>query len=590
MPKKSKSAKFLNIPVLSVTIIFLFVSIFLSNPGDVSGQWSKKSYRKITKDTILLNYLNLTYSNIQKNKDTALSYADKALHYALKKNDMPAACLAYAFLNRIQMNLYNYSKAKEYSELATSIKNNLNIPELDAYFHYLQAMEYMIINRKPESIYEMKSALDRYLQLKDTAGIVSLYKGMAVRYIESKDPKDFNKAKSYLFKTLDILAHTKEYNRMGIIYSQLGGVCFYLKQYDSADICMYKAIDIDQKYNNTLWLAMEYRRLGEFKVERRQYDSAEYYYMLADQHFIHLSGKADILKDRGMLALLRKRYKKANELFLKAYLMAKENNSLEVQASAAMGIAETSAKTGDYRSAYDYLIEYNRLKDTLQKIANLPEITLLKAQHEYELKSAKILLEKEKITNESHQKNLYILLMAFFSLSLLVISFIIYQYLRLKNRAILLEKVALNHDIDLKNKELTTNLMSLMKKNEMLTGIREKLLTLDDEEMKSSSHASMKRIAKEIEDSTGKEIWEEFELRFRQVHTEFYKNLVEKYTGLTPGEIRLCAFLRLNLSTKEISQLTGQSIKTIEVARTRLRKKLGITDNEINLTAFLSRI
>jgi len=79
-------------------------------------------------------------------------------------------------------------------------------------------------------------------------------------------------------------------------------------------------------------------------------------------------------------------------------------------------------------------------------------------------------------------------------------------------------------------------------------------------------------------------------MRFKQVHVEFYKNLIDKYPELTSGELRLCAFLRLNLSTKEIAQLTGQNIKALEMARFRLRKKMGIADSDTNLVVYLSGI
>jgi DNA-binding CsgD family transcriptional regulator len=80
--------------------------------------------------------------------------------------------------------------------------------------------------------------------------------------------------------------------------------------------------------------------------------------------------------------------------------------------------------------------------------------------------------------------------------------------------------------------------------------------------------------------------WDEFEIRFHQVHQDFYKKLSEKIPNLTPNEKRLCAFLRLNMTTKEIAGITFQSIKSIQVARTRMRKKMDIERDE-NLISFL---
>jgi DNA-binding CsgD family transcriptional regulator len=73
------------------------------------------------------------------------------------------------------------------------------------------------------------------------------------------------------------------------------------------------------------------------------------------------------------------------------------------------------------------------------------------------------------------------------------------------------------------------------------------------------------------------------------VHNDFYDKLNEKFPNLSANEKRLCAFLRLNMSTKEISAITYQSINSITVARSRLRKKLEL-DSDENLISFLESI
>ena len=92
----------------------------------------------------------------------------------------------------------------------------------------------------------------------------------------------------------------------------------------------------------------------------------------------------------------------------------------------------------------------------------------------------------------------------------------------------------------------------------------------------------------ELESNSGMISWEEFEIRFQEVHTDFYSNLRKSYPELSNNEIRLCAFLKLNMTTKEIAAITYQSLNSIKVARYRLRKKLGLS-KEHNLNAFLAR-
>jgi tetratricopeptide (TPR) repeat protein/DNA-binding CsgD family transcriptional regulator len=84
--------------------------------------------------------------------------------------------------------------------------------------------------------------------------------------------------------------------------------------------------------------------------------------------------------------------------------------------------------------------------------------------------------------------------------------------------------------------------------------------------------------------------WEEFEFRFQQMHSGFYDRLKQRFPDLTLNERRLCAFLKLDMTTKEISDITGQSVRAVNMARIRLRKKLGISHTDKELFAFLSEL
>ena len=75
-----------------------------------------------------------------------------------------------------------------------------------------------------------------------------------------------------------------------------------------------------------------------------------------------------------------------------------------------------------------------------------------------------------------------------------------------------------------------------------------------------------------------------------EVHEDFYDTLLKRFPDLSPSELRLCAFLKLNMTTKEISELTGHQMNSLEMARYRLRQKLGISNSEVNLITFLSQI
>lgn len=92
---------------------------------------------------------------------------------------------------------------------------------------------------------------------------------------------------------------------------------------------------------------------------------------------------------------------------------------------------------------------------------------------------------------------------------------------------------------------------------------------------------------KNIEDNN---FWEEFNLCFRDVNQEFQEKISNQYPDLIHNERRLCAFLYLDMTTKEIANITGQSIDSINLAKTRLRNKVGLTSQNISINTFLKSL
>jgi len=162
--------------------------------------------------------------------------------------------------------------------------------------------------------------------------------------------------------------------------------------------------------------------------------------------------------------------------------------------------------------------------------------------------------------------------------------------LHLEKENLLIEKQKLEMELDFRNKELSTHVIYLLKKNEFISSIIEKLLHLRRSSGNDmTKEAWIQDILREMQSNVDSTVWNEFEVRFQQVHNDFYQRLAEKYPDLTPNEIKICAFLKLNMTSKDISAITFQSVKSIEVARHRLRKKLGIERDE-NLVTLLQQL
>jgi len=149
--------------------------------------------------------------------------------------------------------------------------------------------------------------------------------------------------------------------------------------------------------------------------------------------------------------------------------------------------------------------------------------------------------------------------------------------MRLKN-----EK--LQQDIESKNRELAISTMSLIKKNEFLNSIKTELnqFTQDQKDIKKV----IKIIDKNLNSNDD---WKFFEEAFNNADQDFFKKIKTNHAALTPDDLRLCAYLRLNLSSKEIAPLFNISPKSVEVKRYRLRKKMNLP-NETNLTNYILEI
>jgi len=147
-----------------------------------------------------------------------------------------------------------------------------------------------------------------------------------------------------------------------------------------------------------------------------------------------------------------------------------------------------------------------------------------------------------------------------------------------------LEKEELAKEIRAKQNELASTTLNIAKKNEMMLEIKNMLLANKEKFSNSQRYRSfLKKLDASIEDS---EDWNRFEVNFKELHEDFFERLLKAYPALTPKDLRLCAYLKMNLTTKEIAPLMGITVRGVEIHRYRLRKKLAIDSSE-NLSNFL---
>jgi DNA-binding CsgD family transcriptional regulator len=145
-------------------------------------------------------------------------------------------------------------------------------------------------------------------------------------------------------------------------------------------------------------------------------------------------------------------------------------------------------------------------------------------------------------------------------------------------------------DLLSKDRELVNNSFQVVKQNKLLNGIIQKIKNINDEAMDEVTKGQLNRLNKSIvkELHTDKS-WEELEKHIKNVHFDFLKRLKNKYPGISSRELDLSTYLLLNMSSKEIAEIMNISSAGVELARYRLRKKMGLS-REDNLVSFLMGI
>jgi len=137
------------------------------------------------------------------------------------------------------------------------------------------------------------------------------------------------------------------------------------------------------------------------------------------------------------------------------------------------------------------------------------------------------------------------------------------------------------------NNLLAASTMNLVVKNEFMENIKEEIRVAKVTDKVEDKQRALERIIKEIDTTLRvQEDWKQFEHHFDRVHGDFLKRLTTQFTDLTPGEQKLCAFLRLKMDTKEIANLMSISLRGVEVTRYRLRKKFKL-ETQQNLAKFI---
>lgn len=496
--------------------------------------------------------------------DSALFYMNQALVMAEQLNSGPQLFSIYEQYTRIFQRSGNYSLALDYFFRMMTYLDKESSGKYDTitvYRRYASLYTQIGIcyfdmdNFKSLDYYNKSLEYVRMLALKDPSYPAAEREVMICLNIGSAylSHYEFNKAQEYFEKALKLNEPLNNPNTEGSLFNNLGIVYKEKKDFDKAFQFYYRALSIRTGLKDTVGMAQTYNNLGDAYC---------------------LTGK----------------YSEAVNVLNQAYRMSQKTGNLLSQMKAANFLSIALEKSGDYRRATGMYKVYSTLHDSIMNSDNIQSAIRLEMQYQHEKQLRENELQQQIVlAKKERQKLIYMVISALllFSVTILVL---LYRNQRMRARQSALEKQNLELELEYRNKELSTHVLYLLKKNEFISSLAQKLLALRKSETDETGKEEwIKDILKDLQSNIDNTVWNEFEVRFQQVHKDFYHKLMQKYPDLTPNEIKICAFLKLNMTSKDISAITFQSVKSLEVARHRLRKKMGIERDE-NLVTMLQNL
>jgi|GEM_PF-1953138 len=536
--------------------------------------------------------------------DSSLFYYEKGLQIANEYNEKQSPAL----LDNMAVTYYrldDYKKAIDLNFQSLEIKKRLDLNKEVASNYQNLGLIYTRQGRNNEALSNYLEALSineklgRHLSIAyNHFNIASIYQeiGKSSMALES-----YARAQSYFEENKRIKELSGVYNNVGNVYYALeeytAALDYYTKSYEIKD-----SLGLEKKLGNVL------NNMGGVYEAQKQYRKAIEYFSRSveiEQKYGHKTGESRALFNLANAHMKLGEFEVAEPTGIKSLAIALEINNLDRISRAYLILSEINELKGSFQEALRYEKLYVQYKDSLfneesmrvsEEVTNkyllqIEEIGLKEKEREVQLLKKEQLAQKWKIYS------------LFVSIVLLFLGGIgIYRWQKNKARvkisrlnnekrsiqeqsrlisdeAALRQKQneSLKNKLEYSNKELASYTLYLLEKNKFLEDLKQEI-----KEGKPNTDL-IKLIDLKINSSGD---WQKFQSFFDQVHVDFFDRLTNEFNDLSPSDIRLCSLLRLNKSSKEIAEILGISPQSVNIARYRLRKKLGLYSNQ-NLGQFV---
>ena len=268
-------------------------------------------------------------------------------------------------------------------------------------------------------------------------------------------------------------------------------------------------------------------------------------------------------------------YKKALDCIDRAISMSHNIQSIEAEWMAVKVKSEILDNMKDYVREVENMWYLIGLTDTLFNRESRDKVI----EQQYQQQAMTKELEFQLQQMAARQRLIVTILVAI----LIVIAIVFVSSIIIRKRRRKTEQ--LSAELDLRNREITLKSIGRMQSNEILNDVIEKLNEME----RHPENNVLPGVIRDLKTLVNTETKKDFDVHFVQMNPDFYQKLLADYPKLTQNELRLCAFIKSNLSIKEIAAINGISADSVKTARKRLRKSLNLTGEDMSLLEFLSK-
>jgi len=520
----------------------------------------------------------------------------EAITYYRKINDEGGVFWCYSGMGIVQKNAGNFDDAIKCFEnaLVSAQKGALKNEEATCFNNIGNV--YRRQGDFPKAMDAYQKALNQFNSLKNEISVSDCMNNIGNLYLDNNDPF---RALNYFNQSLRIIQNKNDDYRLIVRYKNMAEAYTDLKDFDNAVQFLEDAIKLAEKSGNKFYLASCYAQFGKLQSEKSEYMISIAYHKKAALLFQEIGAKAEeaealfeMARTEQQEGLIQDAINHANE----AIKLATATGALSIRLQATKCLAKCYEQKGDAKKANQYLNQAIQLKDSIYTIEKYRTIEEIESGFTHnELKNEnQVLIQNSFFQKQAiRSKNLLAILLGIsLLLSIALIWMTVNRYRNSKKEAIRLQNSKeqqiekLNENLNTKERELTSKTIFINQKNQLLEKLIDELEKLKKADISASS---INHLQTELKQELSPDAWKEFEIQFNEVHPEFQNQLLNRFPELSPSERRLCSFLRLDMNTREIASLTGQTFKSIEVARTRIRKKMNLS-REDNLVNFIASI